>query len=95
MGTVSIADAKAHLSELVERAAGGEPVRINRRGKPVARIVAARAPPKRIDIAALRAMVEKMPMHADRRANSSAACATRRAIVPLSRHLGARRGIDA
>ena len=44
MGSVSIADAKAHLSELVERAAGGEAVRITRRGKPVAQIVAARAP---------------------------------------------------
>ena len=62
MGTVSIADAKAHLSELVERAAGGETLQITRRGKPVAQIVAAKAPRKRIDIAALRAMVEKMPM---------------------------------
>ena len=62
MGSVSIADAKAHLSELVERASGGETVQITRRGKPVAQIVAAKAPRKRIDIAALRAMVEKMPM---------------------------------
>ena len=65
MGTVSIADAKAHLSELVERAAGGETVHITRRGKPVAQIVAAKAPRKRIDIAALRTMVEKMPMQAE------------------------------
>ena len=62
MGSVSIADAKAHLSELVERASGGETVQITRRGKPVAQIVAAKAPRKRIDSAALRAMVEKMPM---------------------------------
>ena len=62
MGTVSIADAKAHLSELVERASGGETVQITRRGKPIAQIVAAKAPRKRIDIAALRAMVQKMPM---------------------------------
>ena len=66
MGSVSIADAKAHLSELVERAARGETVQITRRGKPVAQIVAAKAPRKRIDIAALRAMVEKMPMQAER-----------------------------
>ena len=65
MGSVSIADAKAHLSELVERASGGETVQITRRGKPVAQIVAAKAPRKRIDIAALRAMVEKMPMQAE------------------------------
>ena len=62
MGSVSIADAKTRLSELVVRAAGGETVQITRRGKPVAQIVAAKAPRKRIDIAALRAMVEKMPM---------------------------------
>ena len=43
MGSVSIADAKAHLSELVERASGGETVQITRRGKPVAQIVAANA----------------------------------------------------
>ncbi len=64
MGTVNITDAKAHLSELVERASGGETVRITRRGKPIAQIVAAKAPRKRIDIAPLRAMVEKMPMQA-------------------------------
>ncbi|HTU52717.1 MAG TPA: type II toxin-antitoxin system prevent-host-death family antitoxin [Acetobacteraceae bacterium] len=61
MGNVSIADAKAHLSELVERAAAGETVRITRRGKPVAQIVAAEAPRKRIDITAVRAMVATMP----------------------------------
>ena len=66
MGTVSIADAKARLSELVERAAGGETVQITRRGKPIAQIVAAKAPRKRIDIEALRAMVEKTPMPAQR-----------------------------
>ena len=65
MGSVSIADAKAHLSELVERAARGETVQITRRGKPIAQIVATKAPRKRIDIAALRAMVEKMPMQAE------------------------------
>lgn len=65
MGTVSIADAKAHLSELVERTAAGETVQITCRGKPVALIIAAIAPRKRIDIAALRAMVEKMPMQAE------------------------------
>ena len=65
MGTVSIADAKAHSGERVERAAGGETVQITRRGKPVAQIVAVKAPRKRLDIAALRAMVEKMPMQAE------------------------------
>ena len=65
MGTVGIADAKAHLSELVERASGGETVQITRRGKPIAQIVAAKAPRKRIDITALRTMVGKVPMQAE------------------------------
>lgn len=47
MGTISIADAKAHLSELVERAAAGDPVCITRRGKPVARITGIEGPRKR------------------------------------------------
>jgi hypothetical protein len=36
MEAVTLADAKARLSELVERAASGETVSITRRGKPVA-----------------------------------------------------------
>ena len=38
MDDVTVAEAKAHLSELIERAERGEPVRITRRGKLVARI---------------------------------------------------------
>ena len=38
MDTVSLAAAKARLSELVERAEGGEDVCITRRGKPVVRL---------------------------------------------------------
>lgn len=37
---VSIAEAKAHLSALVERVEAGEEIVIARRGKPVARLVA-------------------------------------------------------
>ena len=62
MKRVSLADAKAHLSELVERAAAGEPVCITRRGKDVARVTAADAPRKPIDVAALRVMTEAMPV---------------------------------
>ena len=57
MGNVSIADAKARLSELVDRAAGGERVRITRRGKPVAEIVPVATQRKRVDVAAVRAML--------------------------------------
>jgi prevent-host-death family protein len=60
--TVNLADAKAHLSELVERAAAGEAVCITRRGKAVAQITAVNTPRKRIDRAALRAMTDAMPM---------------------------------
>ena len=65
MKTVSVADAKAHLSELVEEAAAGNPVCITRRGKPVARIIAADVPRKRIDVAALRAMTDAMPVQSE------------------------------
>ncbi len=44
MTTVSLAEAKARLSALVARAASGEPVRILRRGKPVAQITAISTP---------------------------------------------------
>jgi prevent-host-death family protein len=38
MDEVTVAEAKAHLSELIDRAERGEPVRITRRGKSVARL---------------------------------------------------------
>lgn len=39
MSDISIADAKNHFPKLVQRAENGEPVRITRRGKPVAVLV--------------------------------------------------------
>ena len=62
MGNVNLADAKAHLSELVERAAAGETVRITRRGKPGAQLTAVATPRKRIDLSALRASTNAMPL---------------------------------
>jgi prevent-host-death family protein len=62
MASINLADAKARLSELVERAAAGETVEITRRGKPVARIVALDAPKKPLDIEALRDLTRNMPM---------------------------------
>lgn len=61
MRRVNLSEAKAHLSELVERAAAGEPVCITRHGKP-AQLSAAAIPRKPIDVAALRAMTDAMPM---------------------------------
>ena len=62
MESVSLADAKARLSELVARAAEGETVRITRRGKPVAEIVPVRQPRKPIDIEMLRSVSKMSPM---------------------------------
>lgn len=47
--TMNIAEAKAHLSELVARAEAGEEVVIARKGKPAVRLVAAE-PPKRREV---------------------------------------------
>ena len=65
MGTVSLAEAKARLSELVSRAADGEIVQITRRGKPVAQITPIRPPRKPIDIEALRALTNSMAMQSE------------------------------
>jgi prevent-host-death family protein len=62
MTDVTLADAKAQLSDLVERAMRGEDVRITRRGKPVARIVPAERERKPIDFAALEALTKSLPM---------------------------------
>ena len=61
MTDVTLADAKAQLSDLVERAMRGEEVRITRRGKPVARIVPIERERKPIDFEALRALRDSMP----------------------------------
>jgi antitoxin (DNA-binding transcriptional repressor) of toxin-antitoxin stability system len=58
--TVTLADAKTHLSELTERAAAGEEVIITKRGKPVARISQPERPRKPIDLYALRHLTDSM-----------------------------------
>ena len=62
MRNVNLAEAKAHLTKLVERAAAGETVRIMRRGKPVAQITGIKTRAKRIDLSALRALTDAMPL---------------------------------
>jgi prevent-host-death family protein len=62
MTDVSLADAKARLSELVALAEAGEEVRITRRGKPVARLTPVQAPRKPLDVAGLRALTDGQPM---------------------------------
>lgn len=65
MGAVSLADAKAHLSELIDRVEAGDSIDITRRGRRVARLTAAEAPRKRIDLAALRALTTMMSNSSD------------------------------
>jgi prevent-host-death family protein len=65
MTTISLAEAKARLSELVERAAAGETVCITRRGKPIAQITAARAPRKPVDAGWLKSLTDQMEPQAE------------------------------
>jgi len=61
MTAISLADAKAHLSELVDRVEAGDSIEITRRGRPVARLSAIATPRKPIDLAALEALTSPMP----------------------------------
>lgn len=63
--TVSLADAKARLSELAERAESGDSVIITRRGKPVARLTTAAPERKPVNIDALRQLTVRMPPQAE------------------------------
>ena len=61
---VSLAEAKARLSELVDRVEAGDSIDITRRGKPVARLTAVARDRKPIDLAVLRALTADMPLQA-------------------------------
>jgi prevent-host-death family protein len=61
VGAITLADAKAHLSELVDRVEAGDTIDITRRGKPVARLTAVAPPRKPIDTARLRSLTATMP----------------------------------
>jgi prevent-host-death family protein len=54
MAQTNLTDAKAKLSELVERAAGGEDIVILRNGRPRAKIVAYEAKLEPIDVEEMR-----------------------------------------
>ena len=62
MTDIPLAEAKARLSELITRAAAGEPIRITRRGKPVAQITGVAAPRQPIDVDALERLTAGMRM---------------------------------
>lgn len=59
--TVSLHSARARLGELTELAAAGTDVVIARRGRPMARLAAARAPRKPVDLSRLRALTDNIP----------------------------------
>ena len=61
MDVVTLADAKAHLSELVDRIEAGDSIDITRRGKPVARLTAVGRPRKPIDMEMLQSVTATMP----------------------------------
>ena len=60
MDAINLSDAKAHLSELVDRVEAGDTIDITRRGKPVARLSAVAQARKRIDRAMLQALTGAM-----------------------------------
>ena len=61
MSEVRLADAKAHLSEYVDRVEAGDEIAITRRGKPVARLTAVDRPRRKIRLADLEALTAAMP----------------------------------
>ena len=61
MEAISLADAKARLSQLVDRVEVGDTIEITRRGKSVARLTAVARPRKRIDATLLQALTATMP----------------------------------
>lgn len=63
--TVSIADAKARLSELVELAASGETVVITKRGKPVLRLSRPEIPRQPVDVSVLRQLTAGLPQQTE------------------------------
>lgn len=60
MSRISLAEAKARLSELIDRVEAGDTVEITRRGKPVAQLTAIVRPRKQVDIRSLKALTDQM-----------------------------------
>jgi prevent-host-death family protein len=75
MRQVNLAEAKAHLSELVARSAAGEPVCIMRRGKPVAQLIA-------VEVEFRRKRVDRFALQANHRCHADAARERARLGVP-------------
>ena len=61
MDAISLADAKAHLSELVDRVEDGQSIAITRRGKRVAQLTTVTGARKPVDLALLQALTASLP----------------------------------
>ncbi|MEZ5613687.1 MAG: type II toxin-antitoxin system prevent-host-death family antitoxin [Rhodocyclaceae bacterium] len=61
MRSVSLAEAKAHLSELLGDVVGGEELVITRHGQPVARITPLAPPKKPLPLKELAALRKRLP----------------------------------
>ncbi len=62
MTTCTVAEAKAHLSELLARVENGEELTITRRGRPVAQITPVHPAKRPADWQAIRAFRESTPL---------------------------------
>ena len=62
MNNYNVAEAKAKLSALIERAIAGEEIQISKRGRPAVRLVAVEQPRKPLDLEGLRELRSKMKM---------------------------------
>ena len=88
MTTHGIAEAKNQLSKLIDRALGGEPIVITRRGEPVVELKPVRPAPRpitRSDIEWLRAMRAQLRIVIGTPGRLSARCAMRMTTNSLSR----------
>jgi len=61
MQPVDISEAKARLSQLVERAAAGEDVIVSRNGKPLVRITRLQPPTRRVKFGVLQGKLKVPP----------------------------------
>ena len=76
MSTFRVAEAQAHLSELLERTEKGEEVVITRRGQPVAPLASIGSAKPGIDFERLRALRAAGPRPKPQEPSSFAKCAT-------------------
>jgi len=90
MRSLTVAQAKAHLSQLLQAVEAGEEVEITRRGVPEARLTPiAREPRDGFDLAAFLAAIEARPLHAGSDATSFS-----RELLGGARH-GQRQAVSA